>query len=198
MHNPLREAAESLVGVAPLLSRWLERLLAGHEPPLSAAQYEALRAVGAGDVSAAELARRSGVSGPAVSQLLGGLVDAGLLQRGELAGDRRRHALTLSPDGRRVLRSADALLSGQLESLLGTLARPEADGLARALPFVEASLAGTPPPRRPKPPGHPKPPGRSELPGRPKPPGRSEPPAADASPLVRGPGRRSPPPRTGR
>ena len=123
-HKPLHEAAESLVAVAPLLSRWLERLLAGHEPPLSAAQYEALRAVAAGDLSAAELARRSGVSGPAVSQLLGGLVDAGLLQRGELAGDRRRHALALSAEGTRVLGSADALLTGQLESLLALAAAP--------------------------------------------------------------------------
>jgi DNA-binding MarR family transcriptional regulator len=157
-HKSLHEAAASLVAVAPLLSRWLERLLAGHEPPLSAAQYEALRSVGAGDVSAAELARRSGVSGPAVSQLLGGLVDAGLLERGELAGDRRRHALTLSVEGARVLQSADALLTGQLESLLASLPGPEADALARALPFVEAGLAGTPPPRRPKPPPRPGPP----------------------------------------
>jgi DNA-binding MarR family transcriptional regulator len=164
-HNPLHEAAGSLVAVAPLLSRWLERLLAGHEPPLSAAQYEALRAVAAGDLSAAELARRSGVSGPAVSQLLGGLVDAGLLQRGELAGDRRRHALTLSPRGTRVLRSADALLTGQLESLLAALPRPEADALARALPFVEAGLRGTPPPRRPKPPPRPGPPRPRRQPG---------------------------------
>jgi DNA-binding MarR family transcriptional regulator len=186
MPNPLHDAATSLVAVAPLLSRWLERLLAGHAPPLSAAQYEALRAVAAGDVSAAELARRSGVSGPAMSQLLGGLVDAGLLQRGELAGDRRRHALTVSPDGARVLRSADALLTGQLESLLATLRRPEADALARALPFVEAGLAGTPPPRRPKPPSHPKPPGRSKPPG------------ADTASVVSGQGRRPRPPRTGR
>jgi DNA-binding MarR family transcriptional regulator len=157
-HKPLHEAAESLVAVTPLLSRWLERLLAGHQPPLSAAQYEALRAVAAGDLSAAELARRSGVSGPAVSQLLGGLVDAGLLQRGELAGDRRRHALTLSAEGTRVLRSADALLTGQLESLLASLPRPDADALVRALPFVEAGLGGTPPPRRPKPPPRPGPP----------------------------------------
>jgi DNA-binding MarR family transcriptional regulator len=167
-HNPIREAAGSLVAVAPLLSRWLERLLAGHDPPLSAAQYEALRAVAAGDISAAELARRSGVSGPAVSQLLGGLVATGLLQRGELAGDRRRHALTLSPEGTRVLRSANALLTGQLESLLESLPGPEADALARALPFVEAGLAGTPPPRRPKPPPRPSPPPHGRRPdGRP-------------------------------
>jgi DNA-binding MarR family transcriptional regulator len=167
--NPLHEAAQSLVAVAPLLSRWLERLLAGHEPPLSAAQYEALRAVAAGDLSAAELARRGGVSGPAISQLLAGLVDAGLLRRGQLVGDRRRHALTLSSQGTEVLRSADALLTGQLESLLASLPRPEADALARALPFVEAGLGGTPPPRRPKPPPRLEPPPRLKPPPRPAP-----------------------------
>lgn len=140
------------MAVAPLLARWLERLLAGHRPSLTVAQYEALRAVAAGEASGASLARRAGVSGPAVSQLLAGLVDAGLLRRDPQAGDRRRRALALSGHGRRVLRSADALLADRLESLLGELPPPEADALARALPVVAAGLAGTPPPRRPRPP----------------------------------------------
>jgi aquaporin Z len=38
-----------------------------------------------------ELARRAGVSGPAVSQLLAGLDHAGLIQRHPIAQDRRRH-----------------------------------------------------------------------------------------------------------
>ena len=65
------------MAVAPLVSRWIERLLSRHDPALTVAQYLALRAIAAGDLTGAELARRTGVTGPAVSQLLTGLADAG-------------------------------------------------------------------------------------------------------------------------
>ena len=47
---------EALVGVAPLASRWIERLLAGHEPPLTLGQFSALRAIAAEPLSAADQA----------------------------------------------------------------------------------------------------------------------------------------------
>jgi DNA-binding MarR family transcriptional regulator len=135
-----------------LVSRWVERLLAAHEPPLTVAQFLALRAIAGEGVSGSELARRAGVSGPAVSQLVAALVDADLLARHELAEDRRRHALVLTARGKRVLSSAQTLLRDRLGAVLADLPRPEADALARALPRVEATLSGAPPPRRPPPP----------------------------------------------
>ncbi len=159
--RPRIEAVEALVAVAPLVSRWIDRLLAGHEPSLTVAQFLALRAIATEGASASELARRTGVSGAAVSQLLAGLSDAGLLQRGELSEDRRRQTLTLSTRGARALASAQTLLHERLASLLADLPRPEADALARALPHVEAALSGAPPPRRPpsqRPPPAPPPP----------------------------------------
>jgi DNA-binding MarR family transcriptional regulator len=146
------EVADALVAVAPLVSRWIERLLAGHDPPLTVAQFLTLRALASGAVSGSDLASRAGVSGPAVSQLLAGLAEAGLLERREFEDDRRRQALALSAGGRRTLASAQALLRTRLAALLGELPRPEADALARALPRVEATLSGAPPPRRPRPP----------------------------------------------
>jgi DNA-binding MarR family transcriptional regulator len=153
--RPPLEAAEALVAVAPLVSRWIERLLAGHEPPLTVAQFLALRAIATQGASASELAQRTGVSGPAVSQLLAGLADAGLLERDELPEDRRRHTLALSARGTRALLSTQTLLRERLSLLLAELPRPEADALARALPHVEATLSGAPPPRRPQPPPRP-------------------------------------------
>jgi DNA-binding MarR family transcriptional regulator len=150
-HHPL-EAAEALVAVAPLVSRWIERLLARHDPPLTVTHFLALRAIAREDVSGAELARRAGVSGPAVSQLLAVLDGAGLLERRPVAGDRRRRGLALSPAGERAFRSAEALLRDELSALLEPLPRPEADALARLLPRVESALAGVAPPRRPPPP----------------------------------------------
>src|SRR5204862_2717440 len=96
-HNG-QQAAEALVRTAPPVSRWIERLLAGHEPPLTVAQFLALRAIECEGVSGTELARRTGVSSPAVSQLLTALAHAGLLERRELADDRRRLTLTLTAD----------------------------------------------------------------------------------------------------
>jgi DNA-binding MarR family transcriptional regulator len=154
------EAAQALAAVAPLATRWIERLLAGHEPPLTVAQYLALRAIAGGQVSSGELARGAGVSDPAVSQLVAGLVEAGLIERMPAANDRRRQTLALSPAGKKAFGSAEQLLRERVGSLLADLPRPEADALSRLLQHVEATLAGVPPPRRPPPappPGPPKP-----------------------------------------
>ena len=150
--RPQTRAAEALAAVAPLATRWIERLLAGHDPALTVTQYLALRAIAQEGVSGTELARRAGVSGPAVSQLLAGLAEAGLIERRPIAKDRRRHEVTLSGAGERAFLSAQELLRERLASLLGDLPRPEADALARVLPRVEAALSGAPPPRRPAPP----------------------------------------------
>jgi DNA-binding MarR family transcriptional regulator len=154
-----RQAAEALVRTAPLVSRWIERLLAGHDPPLTVAQYLALQAIAEGEVVGAELARRAAVSPAAVSQLLATLEETGLLARGRLEDDRRRHSLALTEQGRRALSSAQAKLRDRLAGLLADLPPPEADALAGLLERLQASLSGTPPPprpRRPPPPGGPK------------------------------------------
>jgi DNA-binding MarR family transcriptional regulator len=150
--QPQADAAEALVAVAPLASRWIERLLAQHDPPLTVSQYLALRAIKREPLTGSELARRTGVSGPAVSQLLAGLAEAGMLERQPNPNDRRHHSLSPSTSGARVYRSAEAMLRRNLAALLAELGRPEADALGRLLPRVEAMLAGTAPPRKPPPP----------------------------------------------
>ncbi|TMM07879.1 MAG: MarR family transcriptional regulator [Actinobacteria bacterium] len=144
-----RQAAEALVRAAPLASRWIERLLAAHEPPLTVAQYLALEAIAEGQIVGAELARRAAVSPAAVSQLLATLEEGGLLARGRLEYDRRRQSLVLTEEGRRTLRSAHITLRDRLAGLLADLPPPEADALARMLERLQASLSGTPPPPRP-------------------------------------------------
>jgi DNA-binding MarR family transcriptional regulator len=146
------QAADSLAAVAPLATRWIERLLASHAPPLTVPQYLALRAIAREDISGSELARRTGVSGAAASQLLSSIARAGLLERREHDVDRRRQTLTLSAAGGRALESAQALIRERLAGLLAGLPAPEVDALARLLPEVEAALSGSAPPRRPAPP----------------------------------------------
>lgn len=152
-------AAEALVAVAPLVTRWIERLLAAAEPSLTTPQYLALRAIAREQVSAGELARRAGVSGPAASQLLAALAEGGLVVRRAADDDRRRQELGLTVAGRELLATVEATLSERIGALIGDLPRPEVDALAHALPRVEAALSGTAPPRRPPPPHRRPPPG---------------------------------------
>jgi DNA-binding MarR family transcriptional regulator len=156
-----RQAAEALARTAPLVSRWIERLLAAHEPALTVAQYLALQAIAEGEIVGAELARRAAVSPAAVSQLLATLEARDLLARGRLEDDRRRQSLVLTEQGKRALRSAQTALRDRLAGLLADLPPPEADALARLLERLQASLSGTPPPPRPHHPPRP-------SPGRPK------------------------------
>jgi DNA-binding MarR family transcriptional regulator len=156
--NTGRDAAEALARTAPLVSRWIERLLAAHDPPLTVTQYLALQAITEGEIVGAELARRAAVSPAAVSQLLAGLEDGGLVSRDRLAADRRRQSLALTEHGRWTLRSAQTALRERLAGLLADLPPPEADALARLLERLQASLSGTPPPPRPHRPPPPPPP----------------------------------------
>jgi DNA-binding MarR family transcriptional regulator len=124
-------------------------VLAAHDPPLTVAQYLALQAIADGEVVGAELARRAAVSPAAMSQLLAGLDDAGMLTRARLEDDRRRQPLSLTEQGRWTLQSAQTALRERLAGLLADLPRAETDALARLLERLEASLSGTPPPPRP-------------------------------------------------
>jgi DNA-binding MarR family transcriptional regulator len=151
-------AAAALARVAPLASRWVERLLAELQRPLTVAQYLVLEAVARGQDSGAELARQAGVSQPAVSQLIGTLETAGLIERSAAGADRRRRPLTLTRAGRSALRSAQNVVRKRLAEALAGLPLPEADALERSLSHVEALLLGAAPPRRPPPPAPPRPP----------------------------------------
>src|SRR5581483_8035779 len=119
-----RRTAEALARAAPLISRWIERLLASHDPPLTVTQYLALRAIDEGGLVCAELARRASVSPAAVSQLLAALESAGRVEREAATGDRRRQPLVLGARGRATLASAQLLLQEQLASLLADLPHP--------------------------------------------------------------------------
>jgi DNA-binding MarR family transcriptional regulator len=156
-------AAAALARTAPLVSRWIERLLAGHEPPLTVPQYLVLQSIEEGNLLGSDLARRAAVSPAAISQLLDTLTLAGLIERLRTDDDRRRQPLALTEAGRAALSSAEGLLRDRLAELLADLPPPETDALARGLARLAHALGGTaPPPRPPRPPGpkHRRPPKR--------------------------------------
>jgi DNA-binding MarR family transcriptional regulator len=147
-----RNTADTLAAVAPLVTRWMERVLAGHDPPLTLGQYLGLRAIAAGTESAADLARAAGVSEAAVSQLMAAFERARTVERTAAGDDRRRRRPALTAEGERVLASAQTLVRLRLDPLFAALAPHEADALAAALGRLEPVRAGTAPPRRPRPP----------------------------------------------
>jgi len=130
-------------------------VLATHDPPLTVTQYLALTAIADEPLTAAELARRTSVSPGAVSQLVAGLEAARLVQRAAADADRRRQPLVLTEAGHRALASAQRLMTERLGPLLGDLAGPEAEALARLLARVERLVAGAPPPPPPRRPPRP-------------------------------------------
>jgi DNA-binding MarR family transcriptional regulator len=152
-----RNTADNLAAVAPLVTRFMERVLANHDPPLTLGQYLGLRAIAAGTESAAELARAAGVSEAAVSQLMAAFERAGTVERTAAGDDRRRRRPALTAEGERVLASAQTLVRRRLDPLLASLAPHDAEALAAVLERLEPILAGHAPPRRPPPP---RPPGR--------------------------------------
>jgi DNA-binding MarR family transcriptional regulator len=156
-HEGARERAlDELAVVVPGVGRWIERLLAAHDPPLTVPQFLALQAAASGEAAGVDLARAAAVSPAAVSQLLSGLEDAGLLSRLRSEDDRRRQPLALTAAGAETLRSARLELRLGLGWALADMPPHEADALADALERIRAILGGAPPPRRPP---RPKPPG---------------------------------------
>ncbi len=148
-------AAERLGRLAPVVCRWVERALLSSTPPLTPAQFLALDAIAERPIVAAELARRAAVTPAAVSQLVAGLVGAGLVERRSEEPDRRREPLALTGRGSAALTSARAGVRAALAEVLGELPLPEAEALARALARLDAALTGKPPPSRPPRPRHP-------------------------------------------
>jgi DNA-binding MarR family transcriptional regulator len=166
---PPRPAAdlESLAAVSLLVARWVERVLGRHAPPITVAQFLALRAIDREALTAAELARRAGTSDPAVSQLVAGLESSGWVVRSTDPADRRRLGLALTSAGSGALEAASALVRDELSTLASELPHRDLDDLARLLPGLERVIAGSPPPRRPPPP-HPRRRGPETRPPRPR------------------------------
>jgi DNA-binding MarR family transcriptional regulator len=77
------------------------------------------------DIHQATLAKRLNIAGPSVMKLVDALESAGFISRKDVAGDKRRYSLVLTPAGR-----------GTLEQVKSALAAYEAR-LARALSKAE-------------------------------------------------------------
>ena len=81
---------------------------------LSAAQYRMLLQLAEGSEASTSLAKKLAVTAPSVTAVVDGLVHRGLVDRRHSEEDRRRVALTLTPEGRETLALADSVVSDRL------------------------------------------------------------------------------------
>jgi long-chain acyl-CoA synthetase len=131
----LTEAVRALVRVG--------RILEHVSTELTLPQYRLLIMVASGDHRASQLAGRLALSRPTVTAVVDGLVERGMLARGEVTGDRRAVQLTLTGAGRAALLATDAAVGERLQCVLGHcddpgLALAGLSQLAGALPRVVA------------------------------------------------------------
>jgi MarR family transcriptional regulator, organic hydroperoxide resistance regulator len=134
--------------LAELLARLMQHMYRASAPELfrmlgeqglSFTQMKALHVLReAGDVNVKALAGRLGMSFPAISRALDGLVERGYAERLESPTDRRARLVRLLPAGRAVLDTIERARVSALEEFTATLSDEERAGLhATLLPIVE-------------------------------------------------------------
>ena len=80
-----------------------------------------------------ELAARERMSVPGMSKFVARLEEAGLIERHEVGGDKRRVGLHVTPAGHRVLRSVKSKRTAWLSARLGTLDDEQLEALDAAI-----------------------------------------------------------------
>ena len=118
-----KACAGEILDTVPLIMQFIRvEMRRSRGPGISVPQFRVLafldRAEGASLSAAAD---RVGLSLPAMSRLIDGLVDRDLVQREESPEDRRRITLQLTSLGRELVRTARAAAQARLAEVLATL-----------------------------------------------------------------------------
>ena len=93
--------------------------------------------------SLSDFADDLGVSVPAASKMVDGLVDKGLVERASDSADRRRLSLALSPQGVATMKEAKKGLESRMAAALSSLTAAESAALAKALETLRVALDRT-------------------------------------------------------
>ncbi|HEY5431647.1 MAG TPA: MarR family transcriptional regulator [Solirubrobacteraceae bacterium] len=131
-HEPLRPPGRTIARLA----RQLELALATVD--LTLPQYRVLILLAEGNEAASALAEKLAVSRPSITGVVDGLVARGLVQRSTVPGDRRRVDHDLTPEGRRVIETAEAEVERRLGEILSHRPDQAAAALAGLAPWQDA------------------------------------------------------------
>lgn len=121
---PSSEAAcaRELLEAVPLVMRVIRHHLRSHRAGLTVAQFRTLCYVSTADgTSLSAAADFIGLSVPAMSRLVDGLVDMQMLRRAASADDRRHVKLSVTPKGDASLREARGLAQAELADVVTRL-----------------------------------------------------------------------------
>jgi DNA-binding MarR family transcriptional regulator len=115
-----------------------ERLASGLEPGLSDTQLAALGALEShGVMTPGELAEHEKVQPPSMTRVIAALEERGLVVRAPHASDRRQVVLTVTDQGREVVRQSRRLREAWLAQRLRELTPQERALLRQAAPILE-------------------------------------------------------------
>ena len=135
MDNPARQCAREILETVPLVMRFIrdqvrQRRTAG----LSLPQFRTLVFLNrTKNSSLSAVAGHLGLSLPAMSRLINGLVDDRLVERQPVSTNRRQIALTLTARGQATLEKVRSEIRLQLAGWLRVLSVPEQKSIQRAM-----------------------------------------------------------------
>jgi len=114
-----------------------ERVAQGLQPELSDSQLAALAALEKHTMTPGELAEHEKVQPPSITRVIASLEERGLIQRMPHPSDRRQVVLTVTDEGRDVVRRVRQLREAWLARRLRDLTPTERAVLRDAVPILE-------------------------------------------------------------
>ncbi len=141
--DKLEESASRLLDTAPQVMRCIRtemRSSRGHD--LTVPQFRTLTYVNRSpDASLSQLADHLGLTLPAASKIVEGLVGQKLITRRDSLDDRRRMQLTLTRGGEELLRKAREATLAYLKDVLVSLASEDLSTISRAMALLQPLFA---------------------------------------------------------
>ncbi|MFI5614804.1 MarR family winged helix-turn-helix transcriptional regulator [Amycolatopsis sp. NPDC051903] len=128
---------QSALGAVRALAR-ASRLLERSSGELNLAHYRVLSAIASGDERASRVARRLALGRPAISAAVDALTKRGLVVRGGVDADHRATALSLAPEGERLLAATEAEMIARITALVART--PDAERVLEALGWLDTAI----------------------------------------------------------
>jgi DNA-binding MarR family transcriptional regulator len=130
--------ARALLDVVPLVMRVIRQHLVRHPSGLSVPQFRTLCYVSAARGSSLSAAADFiGLSAPAMSRLVDGLVEVGMIRRVVCPDDRRHVKLSVTPKGDAALREARTLAQAELAEAVRSLKAGERADIVEAMRLLQ-------------------------------------------------------------
>ena len=126
--------ARELLDTVPMIMRLIRQHMRRHRSGLSVPQFRTLcYATTYSGCSLSAVADFIGLSLPAMSRLVDGLVGSGLMERCTCDDDRRQVRLSVTPAGQTTIKEARQLAQDRLEKVLSGLSRGQRAAVATTM-----------------------------------------------------------------